>query len=279
MDNDVNNLANSQQRYVVGLEYNGSQYHGFQKQKHSISIQEMVEKALSYVGNQPIEILCAGRTDAGVHAIGQVIHFDAPKGLRSESNWLLGANTHLPRNIQVHYVKAITNNFHARFSAYSREYIYCLRTQSGDRGIMSSYYGYTKHALSIEIMKEASSLWLGEHDFSSFRSLHCQSSTPMRNLHGISIVKKNDAIYFQITANAFLHRMVRIIVGALIEIGRGKQSIDWARDLILPDTQAQVTSVADAKGLYLSDVAYPEYFKVPRINRNSLMREVFDHGS
>lgn len=251
------------QRYAATVEYLGTHYQGWQKQPNAISVQEVLEKSLSAVANQPIATICAGRTDAGVHGLGQVVHFDAPVGLREPNNWLLGGNGYLPNDVKILNVNLVPADFHARFSATGRHYHYLLKISKGDGGVFYNHCGHCNYHLDINLMKEAASCWLGQHDFSAFRSSRCQAKNPVRNLTKLRITQQNDMLLFEVSANAFLHRMVRMMVAALVEIGRGRRSIAWAQDLLKPNGISVETVVA-AKGLYLVEVDYPSLFGIDK---------------
>ncbi|HJN38454.1 MAG TPA: tRNA pseudouridine(38-40) synthase TruA [Gammaproteobacteria bacterium] len=251
------------QRYVALVEYAGVQYHGWQKQPQADSVQSRLEKALSKVANQPIQVVCAGRTDAGVHALGQVVHFDAPKGLRSPRNWLLGGNVHLPDDIKLLSVNNVSMDFHARFSATERHYQYWLKAGGVRSGVFHYHCGYCNYSLDIDRMSEAADGWIGRHDFSSFRSSRCQAKSTVRVLTRLNISIQHDMLLFEVSANAFLHHMVRFMIAALVEVGRGRRSVSWAHDLV-KFKEGTVAKLVDAKGLYLVGVDYPSLFGIKK---------------
>ncbi|MGB0894873.1 MAG: tRNA pseudouridine(38-40) synthase TruA [Parashewanella sp.] len=250
-------------RIALGVEYDGSQYYGWQRQKEVDSVQAQLEKVLSKVANEPIQVQCAGRTDSGVHATGQVVHFDTNAN-RKISAWTLGSNANLPDNIAVRWAKQVDEEFHARFSATARRYRYIIYNSNLRPGILrhgvSQYHGDIDECR----MHQAAQALIGEQDFTSFRAIHCQSNTPFRNIHHVNVTKQGQFIIVDIAANAFLHHMVRNIVGSLIEIGLGNQPIDWMATLLALKDRNQAAATAKAGGLYLVDVTYPDTFGLPK---------------
>lgn len=250
-------------RVALGIEYDGAAYYGWQRQREVNSVQQELEKALSTVANETIEIQCAGRTDAGVHATNQVIHFNSAN-TRSLKAWTFGINANLPRTIAVKWAKEVPDDFHARFSATSRRYRYIIYNRQLRGGIL--YHGVTHyyHPLDAEKMHEAAQCLLGEQDFSAFRAALCQSKTPFRNVHHVRVVRSGDFVIVDIQANAFLHHMVRNIVGSLCEIGSGAQSTEWMAQLLAGKDRTKAAATAKANGLYLVAVAYPDEFALPK---------------
>lgn len=249
-------------RLAACVEYDGSNYCGWQRQDHSPSVQEAVESALSFVANEPLSIVCAGRTDTGVHGIGQIIHWDT-QAERSERSWVLGTNTKLPDDVVLHWVKPVDENFHARFSARSRRYRYVIHNRWVRPALMRGQVTWTHYPLDAERMHAAALLLKGEHDFSTFRALGCQAKSPVRTIEDISVTREGEFIYLDVQANAFLHHMVRNIAGVLMAIGKGEQPVDWVTTLLeLKDrTQGGVTAPPD--GLYFIQVFYDEQFALP----------------
>ena len=212
-------------RIALSLEYDGSHYWGWQRQRECASVQATLEAALSRVAAEPITVSCAGRTDRGVHATCQIIHFDT-QSERSERAWLLGTNTYLPKHIRVHWAKPVINDFHARFSAQSRRYCYVLQIGSVAPGILASYVSWhCCQDLDDKAMAAAAMLLLGQHDFSSFRAAECQAKTPIRTVSFCELRRQDNLFIFEIEADGFLHHMVRNIMGVLLEIGLGNQNI------------------------------------------------------
>ena len=206
-------------RFAASIEYYGTNYSGWQKQKQTLdTVQEKVENALSSIANEEIKVICSGRTDAGVHAISQVIHFDT-NAKRFKKSWVEGTNSVLPNDISINWIKSVDDTFNARFSAVNRTYKYIVFNKTSGSIIHSNRVTLVKEKLDIDTMVKASRFLLGEKDFSSFRASGCQSKTPMRNVREIKITKKKNTITFEISANAFLFNMVRIIMGTLINFG------------------------------------------------------------
>lgn len=202
-------------RYALGIEYDGAEFNGWQRQSHAPSVQESVEKALGLVANHPVTVICAGRTDTGVHARGQVVHFDSISE-RSERQWILGINSNLPDAVRVLWIRAVDDSFHARFGALSRSYQYSILNRWVRPAIGVSYYGWCRKALDADRMHEAAQILSGKHDFSAFRSSGCSAQHAIREVTSISVSRQEDIVKIDITANAFLYHMVRNIVGSLI---------------------------------------------------------------
>lgn len=250
-------------KLALGVEYNGSDFYGWQAQANLPTIQGTLEAALTQIADEPIKIFCAGRTDAGVHATGQVIHFetDVTRQLRA---WTLGTNTHLPAAIAVRWAQAMEEeDFHARFSAIARRYRYIIYNHSLRPALLASRVTWYYHPLNIQPMQFAAQYLIGEQDFSSFRSAQCESTTPMRNIHEITVSRQGDYVTIEIQANAFLHHMVRNIVGVLLQIGSGWKDPDWMQEVLHSKDRRIAAETAPAQGLYLTKVTYPEKFQVP----------------
>ncbi len=250
-------------RYALGIEYDGSHYHGWQRQNHSSSVQETLENALFEVAGSPVGVVCAGRTDTGVHALGQVVHLDAPAP-RPEKAWVMGGNTALPESIAVRWARQVDAEFHARFSARSRHYRYVIFNAAARPAILGRRVTWIKRSLDAEIMHQAAQALLGEHDFSSYRALACQAKHPVRRLQKISVKRHGVLIYLDIQANAFLHHMVRNIAGVLIAIGKGERPVSWAATVLAHKDRTQGGVTAPPYGLFLTAVEYPEHFAIPR---------------
>lgn len=251
-------------KIALGIEYDGSRYFGWQRQQEVASIQQCLEEALSKIANAPCEVFCAGRTDAGVHGTGQVVHFETNIE-RPLKSWCFGTNAHLPEDIAVKWAVEVPEDFHARFSATARRYRYIifnhrLRSAILPKGISHYYH----HDLDAEKMHQAGQFLLGENDFSSFRAAQCQSHTPWRNVHHLNVWRQGHYIIVDIQANAFVHHMVRNIVGSLIEVGQGRQPIEWIKWLLEQKDRTLAAPTAKAEGLYLVDVSYPEQFSIPK---------------
>ncbi|WP_100551097.1 tRNA pseudouridine(38-40) synthase TruA [Caedibacter taeniospiralis] len=247
--------------YALVLEYLGTNYCGWQRQNHSTTVQENLEKALSIIANEPITVVCAGRTDTGVHATAQVVHF-ATKALRDTKAWVFGVNAHLPKDIKVSAVFKVTANFSARFTALYRRYQYVIYQNKTSSAIWHDRTVWINQALDIDNMNVASRDLLGEQDFSAFRSSQCQSFSAMRNVHHAYFKQYGKFIIFDIQGNAFLHHMVRNIVGSLLEIGLHKKPVNWMCELVKARDRAQAGITVPAHGLYLVEVGYPDGFNI-----------------
>lgn len=249
-------------RIALGIEYDGTGFFGWQRQREVNSIQGELEKALSQVANESVEIFCAGRTDAGVHGTGQVIHFDT-SAVRDMRGWIMGANSNLPTGIAVRWAKPVSDEFHARFSATARRYRYVIYNRKYRPAILGRGLSHYHQDLDVNLMQQAAPLLLGEHDFSSFRAIQCQSNTPFRNLMHLQIERYQDFIVIDIKANAFLHHMVRNITGSLLEIGMKKRPPQWLGELLAAKDRTLAAATAKAEGLYLVAVDYPAQFEIP----------------
>lgn len=249
-------------RVALGIEYDGTHYHGWQKQSGLHTVQSCVEQALTKLANEPIAVTCAGRTDTGVHATGQVIHFDT-LAKRSIRAWIFGANSYLPKDISVHWAKLVNEDFHARFSARSRRYCYIIYNHTIAPAIFRSNLSWYYKTLDHERMAEAAQHLVGEHDFTSFRAMECQSKSPMRTIEKLTVTRKGRFVILDVTANAFLHHMVRNIAGVLMVIGSGKQPTDWTNTLLNAKNRSLGAETAPPYGLFLTEVIYPSQFDIP----------------
>lgn len=246
-------------RIALGIEYDGSRYSGWQVQEHALSVQEKVERALSRVADHSVQVVCAGRTDAGVHALNQVVHFDTTAA-RRERSWVLGANSNLPDDINVTWARGMPETFHARFSAVARSYRYVILNRWVRSAIHASRETWVHHPLDAERMHAAAQHLLGKHDFSSYRAIACQAKHPSRCVEAISVHRAEERVIFEIRANAFLHHMVRNIAGVLIAIGKGEQPVDWTRTVLEHRNREQGGVTAPPQGLYFMQAHYlPEY--------------------
>ena len=246
---------------ALWVEYDGTQFSGWQLQRgsHVDSVQGALEKALAFVANHPVRLHCAGRTDAGVHATAQLVHFDA-ENRRSLQSWCRGANANLPDSVAVRGGHLVAPEFHARFSARSRRYRYLICNDPVRPAIGGAYLAWVRQALDAKLMHAEAQALLGEQDFSSFRAAACQSSTPMRHVDFINVERRDTLVVIDIQANAFLHHMVRNIAGALISIGKGLHPEGWLAELLGLRDRTQAPDTAPAGGLYLVGVDYPEVF-------------------
>ncbi|AIU74911.1 tRNA pseudouridine synthase A [Hafnia alvei FB1] len=256
-------------KIALGIEYDGSQYAGWQRQLDAPSVQECLEKALSKVACEPITVSCAGRTDAGVHATGQVVHFETHVA-RKDAAWTMGVNTHMPKDIAVRWVKSVSEDFHARFSATARRYRYVIYNHRYRQAVLQSGLTHFYHHLDAERMERAGQALLGENDFTSFRASQCQSRTPWRNVSHLKVTRLGDYVIVDIKANAFVHHMVRNIVGSLMEIGCGNQPESWVAELLAAKDRKLAAATAKAAGLYLVSVDYPEHFGLPKVSMGPL---------
>lgn len=249
-------------RLAMGIAYRGTHYYGWQRQRHSDNtVQFHVEKAIAHTAAHDVKTFCAGRTDSGVHAAGQVIHFDSC-AKRSLRGWCMGVNTRLPKDIRVGWVKEVDADFHARFSAVYRRYQYVV-DDTGGSAIFNELSAPCRQPLSSEKMHQAAQYLLGEQDFSSFRAAQCQSNTPFRRIDFINVYRSQARIIIDIRANAFLYHMVRNIVGALMLVGCGKHSPEWIDELLAAKDRRKAPATATAKGLYLIAVGYPTKYGFP----------------
>ena len=246
-------------RYACGIEYDGSGYQGFQTQKNGPSVQAALEQAFSSVADHEVIVHCAGRTDTGVSAVCQVVHFDSAAS-RNERQWLLGVNSALPRDISVLWVRAVDDDFHARFSALSRSYVYKILNRPVRPAIARHQLSWQLKLLDDKAMHQAAQLLLGEHDFNALRSSQCQSKKPVRNMQQISVRRFGDIVQLDITADGFLHHMVRNIMGCLIPIGLGEQPVEWMQQVLESKDRKQAGVTAAPQGLTFKSVRYPRKF-------------------
>lgn len=249
-------------RVALGIEYDGSAFRGWQSQAHAVGIQALVEAALARVADHPVEVLAAGRTDAGVHALMQVVHFDTTAE-RTERAWVLGATSNLPEEITVLWARGVSDAFHARYSALARSYRYYILNRPMRPAIGAAHLSWVREPLNEVAMHIAGQSLLGEHDFSSFRAAQCQSRTPMRQVYEVSVRRYGEILELAITANAFLHHMVRNIAGVLIAIGAGKRPVAWAREVLEVRDRTFAGVTAPAGGLYLTGVRYAPALGLP----------------
>jgi len=249
-------------RIAVGIEYDGSAYAGWQSQPGTSTIQQSVERALSVVAAEPVSLTCAGRTDAGVHAWGQVAHFDT-SAARAARSWVLGANSELPQDLSVSWATPVAAHFHARYCASARTYRYLILNRDVRSALLARRVAWIHQPLDVAAMAQAARMLEGEHDFSAFRSSECQARSPTRHLERLSVQRRADLVVIEATANAFLHHMVRNIAGLLIRIGKGEEPPQWAADVLTAKDRRRGAATAPAAGLYLLAVRYPASFGLP----------------
>ena len=250
-------------RIALGIEYDGAEFCGWQTQRSGIRvIQPLVETALARVAAHTVTVHCAGRTDRGVHATYQVVHFDT-HAQRSARSWILGANANLPPDVAVLWALPVPDDFHARFSARARIYDYVLSNRRTRPGLWCGKVSWECRALDVPAMAEAAHYLLGEHDFTSFRAQGCQARHPIRTLHRFDVVVIEPCIVFRVEANAFLQHMVRNFVGTLLKVGRGEQLPAWVGNVLAARDRRQAGMTAPPDGLYLTGVRYAEEYGLP----------------
>lgn len=251
------------QRWAAGVEYVGSRYSGWQSQTEAPSLQAEVQRALSTIADQPVHIVTAGRTDAGVHALNQVIHFDSG-ARRAPHAWLFGGNTLLPRDVSLRWVQPVAPEFHARHSAVARRYRYVMRSARSRSALLEERAAWLIGApLDAPRMHRAAQALVGEHDFSAYRDSDCQSATPMRRMHALGVTAHGEFTVLDVQGNAFLHHMVRNIAGVLIAIGQGDKPETWAAEVLASRQRTRGGVTAPPEGLYFIGPSYPEHFGLP----------------
>jgi len=250
-------------RIALGLEYDGSAFKGWQIQQAGVrTVQSCLERALSKVADHPVSVICAGRTDAGVHASGQVVHFDSP-ARRSDYAWLMGGNTNLPDDISITWAQVVPEDFHARFSALARRYRYTILNRPCRSALHRQRATWHYKPLDAERMQAAAACLRGEHDFTSFRAVGCQSHSPYRHVFDLTVERHGEFVVIDIEANAFLHHMVRNVAGVLMAIGSGDRPAEWTQELLAVRDRTQAGVTAPPDGLYLLAVRYGDVFGLP----------------
>lgn len=257
-------------KWVLGIEYDGSAYCGWQKQRHSPSVQAELEKALSFVANKPVELVCAGRTDTSVHACEQIAHFEM-EIQRTDRAWLLGANCRLPRDIRISWIQPISRSFHARFSAIARSYRYIIQNSAVPSALFHDKLCWEHRKLDHGLMHNAAQKLVGEHDFNAFRAAGCQAKSAVRTIHYLAVSRSDEFIYIDIKANAFLHHMVRNIAGSLMTIGTGEHDTDWLLQVLNSKDRRRAAKTAAAAGLYFIRAFYPDEFNLPQIESKPVL--------
>ena len=251
------------QRVALAVEYKGTDFHGFQTQPNGVkTVQQALEKALSKVADEPITLVCAGRTDAGVHATNQIVHFDtlAKRPLKA---WVMGTRPHLPDAVGVKWAANVEPQFHARFSALNRTYRYLMSDAKTSPALLHDQITWSSRPLDINRMREAASYLVGRHDFTSFRATQCQAKSPVREISYLHLVRRGDLIVLEVQANAFLHHMVRNIVGVLLAVGSGDKSASWVGEILAARDRSAGGVTAKPYGLYLVSVDFPAQFNLP----------------
>ncbi|EGV28358.1 tRNA pseudouridine synthase A [Thiorhodococcus drewsii AZ1] len=260
----------------MGVEYDGTDFHGWQTQSGVRTVQATLEAAVGRVANHPVTIHSAGRTDAGVHGLEQILHFET-SAARSERSWVLGTNVNLPPDVAVRWAHPVPEDFHARFSAMARHYRYQIMVRRTRSALQRSRAVWVHEALDLGCMREAASALVGEHDFSSFRAVSCQAKSPIRRIHYLDVLERDGLISLHVGANGFLHHMVRNIAGVLIAIGRQEASVDWTRELLDLRDRTLGGVTAPPQGLYFVRADYPERFALPQVEKtNPLQRLTAD---
>jgi tRNA pseudouridine38-40 synthase len=257
-------------RIAIGIEYQGAAFEGWQKQSHtSNTLQSVIEAAISKVANETIHTTCAGRTDAGVHATAQTIHFDCEQP-RSMTAWRRGVDSCLPKDIRIIWAQAVPDEFHARFSATLRTYVYFIDNRTTHSPFLKDLVTWYGQPLCDKLMQQGANHLIGEHDFSAFRSSRCQSKTPRRHIHSLTVTREGHLIKMTVKANAFLHHMIRNIIGVLKPIGEGKQPPEWAKTVLDSKDRSIGYVTAHPNGLYLSGIKYPDEYNIPTARPFSL---------
>ena len=249
-------------RIALSLEYDGSRFLGWQTQPGGGTVQDALQEALGVLAGEAIHVTCAGRTDRGVHARMQVVHFDT-HAVRPVSAWMRGTNALLPESVAVQWAAEMPGEFHARYSAHARTYRYVLLNRAARPALAARYAGWCHAPLDVDAMRAAARLLVGEHDFSAFRSAECQAKSPLRTLHALDVSAQGERIDFVVRANAFLHHMVRNLVGLLVYVGRGKHPPAWAGEVLASRDRTRAAPTFAGEGLYLERVEYAPHWGVP----------------
>ena len=257
-------------RIALGVEYDGANFCGWQRQNNARTVQACVEAALSKVADHPVKVMCAGRTDAGVHARGQVIHFET-HATRPARSWVFGANANLPKDVSILWAQPVSDDFHARFSARRRRYRYVILSRPMRPTFLAGRVSWDYRAFDEARMAVAASSLVGEHDFTSYRALACQAKTPVRTLYHLDVTRQDDLLCIDVAANGFLHHMVRNIAGVLMAIGAGEREPAWARQILDMRDRTAGGVTAPPYGLYLMEVHYPDNFAIPALQRSAMV--------
>ena len=258
-------------RVALGISYIGDPYGGFQSQQQGNSVKEEIEHAIAAVATHPVKPACAGRTDKGVHAMMRVVHFDTTAE-RTDIQWQRGIQANLSEHIGALWVKFVAKDFHARFSAQSRAYVYVLSLKPRD--LFLSRYSWYTGAVDAESMQEAAMVLIGEHDFRAFQSRHCQAEHAIRRVNSVNIVQRDQLVFCHIEANAFVHHMVRKIMATLVAIGQGKLAVSAMAEILNTQSRKAVPGQAPAKGLFLKAVGYPSLMEIPAGINSQLLGDI-----
>jgi len=250
-------------RYAIGLEYDGSQFHGWQIQRQEPTVQSCLEQAVAAVADHQARVSCAGRTDAGVHALCQVAHFDSD-AQRPERSWILGLNSNLPAGISVLWIRNVDDSFHARFSAYARSYRYVILNRWIRPALDASRMSWCRTPLDADKMNGAAQCLVGEHDFTSFRARACQARHAVREIQQLTVERHGNVVSLDVTANGFLYHMVRNIAGSLLKVGRGEKETAWVKQVLQLKDRTQAAPTAPPEGLYFLAARYPEQYGLPQ---------------
>lgn len=256
-------------RFALGLEYCGTGLLGWQSQPQGRTVQDALESALARIAGAAVSVICAGRTDAGVHATQQVVHFETAVE-RPLSAWVRGVNSHLPAGIAVRWVQPVSDEFHARFSARGRRYRYLLLNRAQRPGLWQGRVGWFHLPLDLDLMQAAAARLVGEHDFSAFRAANCQAKTPVKKLWRADIRARGSLIVFDFEASAFLHHMVRNLVGTLVYVGKGAQPANWIDDLLLAKDRKLAAPTFSPDGLYFRGPIYETHWRLPALDDDFL---------
>ncbi len=257
-------------RFALGVEYDGSDFSGWESQPRRRTVQSTLETALACVADGPVATVCAGRTDAGVHAIAQVVHFDSV-AKRAPHEWVMGTNSNLPGDVSVRWANPVAEPFHARYSAVYRYYRYVILNRRQRPALLRRRAAWERSPLQVAAMRAAAEYLLGEQDFSSFRAAGCQAKSAVRNVVGLEVHRRGDLVFIDIAANGFLQHMVRNVAGVLIEVGKGKREPAWAKELLEARDRTRAAATAPPQGLYLSRIDYPPEHGLPAVSPEWLL--------
>ncbi|HZW85933.1 MAG TPA: tRNA pseudouridine(38-40) synthase TruA [Gallionella sp.] len=260
-------------RIALGVEYDGRPFCGWQSQAEGQTVQDTLQNALGQIAQQPVSITAAGRTDAGVHALEQVVHFDTVAE-RPLSAWVRGVNALLPDSIAVRWAHPVPDEFHARFSAHGRSYRYLLLNRSVRSAVQAGKVGWFHLPLNVAAMQTAGQLLLGEHDFSAFRAAECQAKSPVKNLRQLDIRREGEMLIFDLSADAFLHHMVRNIVGCLVYVGKGKYPDGWLAEVLASRERRRAAPTFAPDGLYLRRIQYEAKWGLPQMEHEKMPGEM-----